>query len=197
MSDDSKVERIPKSAYEIPRVGMLPGRSVSKFISRTTYDSPEHLYADSMTYFQWNDANPLSIHKVMNSRDGPVDVWEEKPRPLSLSGLCMFLRMSPLTWNAWKDPYSPQYWPDAVPVMEWAEMVIYEQKLSQATIGQFNANIVSRELGLAEKQEVATTDNTPKVPKQINLEKLSAQERRILLEALERDDVDLDDDVLE
>ncbi|MGG4603137.1 terminase small subunit, partial [Alcaligenaceae bacterium Me47] len=65
---------------------------------------------------------------------------------MTLMGLCLFLDVSIKQWNVWRDGR-----PDLSEVISRAEAVIYQQKFSGAAADLLNANIIARELGLADK----------------------------------------------
>lgn len=75
-------------------------------------------------------------------------------RAMTLSGLCLFLNITRETWGQWRklDDFSD--------VITQAEEVIYSQKFAGAAADLLNANIIARDLGLADKSAV---DNTHRV----------------------------------
>ena len=71
-----------------------------------------------------------------------------KMRAMTLTGLCLFLDISDDTWRNYRSNE------DLLGVVSRAEKVIYDQKFSGAAADLLNANIIARDLGLAEKKEV-------------------------------------------
>lgn len=111
------------------------------------------LWEQAVKYFEWCDDNPLyeSDHMVVNKSLKEID----KPlkRPYTLQGLCIYLGCGSTWWRDFKK--NPKtYIGDFPSVMEQIEEVIYEQKFAGAAVGQFNSNIIARDLGLAEKKEI-------------------------------------------
>ena len=49
-----------------------------------------------------------------------------------------------------------EYSPDFLEVITWAETQIYNWKFKMTSIGVLNANIIARDLGLADKQDLTT-----------------------------------------
>lgn len=49
-----------------------------------------------------------------------------------------------------------EYTEDFLEVITWAETVIYNWKLKYTAIGVLNANIIARDLGIADKQDLTT-----------------------------------------
>lgn len=108
------------------------------------YEDPEALWADCQEYFEWVDANPF--HVWQNTRAGLIQV--PRIRPMTIKGLCIFLDIDETTWRGWRENRK-----DLIPIITRAEDIIYEQKFAGAASEQFNASVIARDLGLADKQE--------------------------------------------
>lgn len=123
---------------------------------RSMFKNPVELYAAVLAYFEWVEANPLkkSVHAFYEG----IPTFAEVPlmRAMSLRGLCAHLGTSIKTWIGWRKER-----PDLEDVMEWAEAIIYEQKFTGAAAGLLNANLVSRDLGLADKSELSGPNGGP------------------------------------
>jgi hypothetical protein len=102
------------------------------------FESAKLLQEACYEYFQHVQDNPLKEHA--NSK-------EEKMRAMTIGGLCVFLRINRGTWNDWRKHK------DFAEVMQEVEGIIYDQKFTAAAAGFLNANLISRELGLADKNE--------------------------------------------
>lgn len=70
-----------------------------------------------------------------------------KHHPLSVADFCIYLGCSRAWWNALPDEF--------LGVKTYIGDYIFTFQLKGAEIGEFNANIVARELGLADKREEA------------------------------------------
>jgi hypothetical protein len=68
-------------------------------------------------------------------------------RAMTVSGLCLFLDICENTWANYKKQ------PDFLSITLEVEKVIYNQKFTGAASDLLNANIIARELGLADKQQ--------------------------------------------
>ena len=77
-------------------------------------------------------------------------------RAYTLGGLCIFIDISTQTWYGWRETRQ-----DLVDVMAWAEDTIRDQKFIGAAAGLLNATIISRDLGLAERNEVSGPGGGP------------------------------------
>jgi hypothetical protein len=110
------------------------------------FTDPEVLWAACVEYFEWNEANPLETEKLVPTGGKVVRETEQRMRPLSIGGLCLFIGITRPTWVDWR-----QNRKDLVSVIANAEEVISRQKFEGASAGLLNANIISRELGLADR----------------------------------------------
>ena len=127
-------------------------KGVKPWLARATVGAPQ-LYAcpNLLTqaiheYFEWIEQNPLTSEKVGFSFGNAVVHQLKHPRAMTKTGLAMFLGVTIDTLYDWKKTR-----PDLKPVIEWAEGCIWNQKIEAAGAGLLNANIISRELGLADK----------------------------------------------
>lgn len=117
------------------------------------FASSEALWEACCEYFQWVEDNPLWENKVTQYQGVPVDMPSAKMRAMTISGLCLFLDIDRETWSRWRQD------DDFCGIVSKAEEVIYSQKFSGAAADLLNANIIARDLGLADKK-----DNTHSAP---------------------------------
>lgn len=121
------------------------------------FTSPELMWAAAEEYFEWCDANPWMKKELMKSGElvgQLVDVPTQ--RPYTLSGLCIYLDVNTVYFNQFK--YNlPEGEKDFSKVIASIEEVIYTQKYEGAAVGVFNANIIARDLGLRDKQDIDHT----------------------------------------
>lgn len=106
-------------------------------------------------YFQWVEDNPLNEERLFAYQGAVTKESAYKMRAMTIDGLCIFLDIDTHTWRNWREDK------DFLPVIDWAEMVIKNQKFTGAAADLLNANIIARDLGLADKQEV--DNKTPQV----------------------------------
>ena len=120
------------------------------------FTTPEILWEAATEYFEWCDANPLQQQNWVG-KDGD-EVVRKLIRPYTLSGLCVFLECEERSLRNYslKEEYK-----DFFPVVHRIEQIIKTQKFEGAAVGLFNANIISRDLGLADKNEVTGKDGGP------------------------------------
>jgi hypothetical protein len=108
-------------------------------------------------YFQWCEENPLVAEDFVGS--GPMAgtiVNLNKMRPFTMHGLCSYLDCSTAYFRAFKSTMDPdaKHYKDFLTVLTRIEETVYNQKFTGAAAGFLNANIIARDLGLMDKQEV-------------------------------------------
>lgn len=113
------------------------------------FTSPEQMWNLALEYFKDCGLSDLSETKAMNVA-GQVEVVElKKMHAMSQQGLCCYLNCSVATYHNYKA--KPEY----LEVTSLIDSVMFEQKFAGASAGLLNANIIARDLGLADKQEIA------------------------------------------
>jgi len=112
------------------------------------FATPDDLWAAAAEYFEWVEANPLTEEKVFNGKDGIVRADIAKMRAMTIMGLCIFLDIDRGTWAEYgkREDFSP--------ITTRVEDVIRTQKFEGASADLLNANIIARDLGLADKSEL-------------------------------------------
>lgn len=117
------------------------------------FSSPDVLWDAACEYFDWCDKNPIIevVHdkkKVNGIGDEFALIDLPKLRPYTWDGLELFLDVS-----SFREYKTNEEYKDFFQVISRIEKVIYNQKFTGAATNQFNANIISRDLGLADKTE--------------------------------------------
>jgi len=116
------------------------------------YDDPEKLQDAIEQYFEWVDNNPLVEYKPMIEDKQITNAIIPRMRPMLL-GECA--RFCGLTTDSWYDYKKKD---DFSVIIETAEEIIHNQKLSGAIAGFFKENIVARYLGIKDRTDVTTDD---------------------------------------
>lgn len=111
------------------------------------FSSPEEMLERACEYFEWANKTVILEEKPFHFQGSITEHYVAHKRPYTQNGLCVFLGIGLSTWHDYKK--KPQY----SAVIKEIESVMFEQKLAGAAVGQFNANIIARDLGLAEKTE--------------------------------------------
>lgn len=123
----------------------------------TIFKDADELEHACLEYFEWTEANPLLEQQVQFSSKQAM--WaktdKNKKRPYTQGALCIYLGIPQSTWVNWRksDKFKT--------VVSRIEEVIFHQKFEGASAGFFNANIIARDLGLADKQEITGANGGP------------------------------------
>lgn len=123
------------------------------------FATPELMWEAACEYFQWCEDNPFykSEAKVVNGgykEPGSVEIAElPMMRPFTLHGLCLYLDCNTQYFKTFKAQLKAED-KDFNTILTRIEETIYSQKFSGAASGFFNANIIARDLGLADKKEL-------------------------------------------
>lgn len=112
------------------------------------FKTPENLWVAAEEYFQWVEDNPLKEGKASQFQGKFVYGKVNKMRAMTIYGLCRFIHINFKTWQEY------QKREDFTHITREIESVIYEQKFSGAAADLLNANIIARDLGLADKKEI-------------------------------------------
>lgn len=131
------------------------------------FESPELLWESACEYFEWCDKNPLYeevIEKVKVNGIGDELRREQMPkmRPYTLHALCLYLDCSTEYLRHFEENNLESE--GFMPVITRIREIIYNQKFEGAVSGFFNANIIARDLGLADKKEVEAKIEQPLFP---------------------------------
>lgn len=115
------------------------------------FQTPAILWQACLEYFEKTDERKW-IKTEFNGKDA-IECHVPTDTPYTITGLYVFLDIVKSTWYEYrsKEGYSD--------VITRVEQIIYTQKLEGAAVGAFNANIIARELGLKETQDVNLNDN--------------------------------------
>jgi hypothetical protein len=124
------------------------------------FASPDQLWVACAEYFEWVEANPLYEYKLTSYQGVNTHEPVAKMRAMTISGLCIFLDISKQAWSEYKtrDGFGD--------VTTRVEDIIRTQKFEGASADLLNANIIARDLGLADKSEVTGKDGAALVPEQ-------------------------------
>lgn len=139
------------------------------------FESPEALWDAATEYFEWVEANPLQEAQAF-AYQGNVKVQElPKMRAMTIAGLCIFLDIDRTTWAEYgkKEGFST--------VVTRVDETIRDQKFAGAAAGLLNANIIARDLGLADKSEHTGKDGAALIPEQPKTDRELARQVAFLL----------------
>lgn len=114
------------------------------------YKTPNELWEDVKAYFIECDENPMSKQEITTTDKGTFDKEFIYKVPYTWQGLYVFLSVKDLDHYKTKDEFSE--------ILSHISNIIYNQKFTGASVNIFNANIIARDLGLADKKDVRTED---------------------------------------
>ena len=120
------------------------------------FKNPDDLWDACCQYFDYVHENPLLEDKAFAFQGVVTHEPVAKMKAMTMNGLYLFLDIDRATWAEYrvKEGFSA--------VTTRAEDVIYEQKFTGAAADLLNANIIARDLGLQDKQQLdhSSTDGT-------------------------------------
>ena len=119
------------------------------------FGDSEQLWTSCIEYFEWTEENPLQEEKAVQFQGEFIKTDLNKMRAMTLDGLCIFLDISMETWRNYRAK------DDFIEVTKKTEQIIRQQKFSGAAADMLNANIIARDLGLADKRELGSDPNKP------------------------------------
>jgi len=112
------------------------------------FERAEDLWSAACEYFEWVEANPLWEDKLVTFQGSAKHEPVAKMRAMTLAGLCLFLDVDKDTFAGYRqrEGFSG--------VTARIDDVIRSQKFAGAAADLLNANIIARDLGLADKQDL-------------------------------------------
>lgn len=110
------------------------------------FSSPEILWEAACEYFEWCEENPL--YEIDYRGKDLEKVHLPKMRAFTWAGLELYLDI-----QSFRDYKTKPEYKDFSQVISQIENVMYTQKFEGAAAGFLNANIISRELGLADRMD--------------------------------------------
>lgn len=114
------------------------------------FATPDLLWEAACEYFEWCNKHPWE--RVDFKGKDAFEVRIPTERPLTINGLCLYLHCNPAYFRTFKAQLKEKD-QDFNTVINQIEETIYTQKFEGAVVGAFNANIIARDLGLADKQD--------------------------------------------
>lgn len=119
------------------------------------FTDPDKLWHACTEYFEWVEANPLKSAELVTFQGQGTLVEVPKMRAMTIGGLCVFLDIDQTTWREYASSK------DFSPITGRVNEIIRTQKFEGASGGLLNANIIARDLGLADRAELTGKDGDP------------------------------------
>lgn len=127
-----------------------------------TFETPEAMFEAALAYFKWADANPLVEEKAFQFQGVPVMADINKMRPYTLKA---FMLHAGSSYQSWSDYRARAEFSEVVNMID---DTIRTQKFDGAVAGLMNPNIIARDLGLVDKQDLTSSDGSM-TPKGVNV----------------------------
>lgn len=133
------------------------------------FETPQILWEAACEYFNWCDRNPLQSGKTTKTKRSFKIESDPRLRVYTMSGLCLYFGIGIEYFSHFVTEQKKQIAEEAnkeakiklkenlssfTQVIDRIKLTIYTQKFSGAAGGLLKENIISRELGLADKQNV-------------------------------------------
>lgn len=122
------------------------------------FGTPALLWEAACEYFIWVEENPLYETKVFNYQGSIVTEKVPIMRAMTLAGLCFYLNCNEAYFRQFEKDKEESG--DYSTVITDIRTVIYRQKFEGAAGNLLNANIISRDLGLADKKDISSNGET-------------------------------------
>jgi hypothetical protein len=113
--------------------------------------TPTELWEKAQEYFKWVHENPLMESKVFGTG---LTMKVPKMRAMTEIAFCLFASIDHDTFANYKSKKEP--YKEFFGVTMAISNIIYTQKLEGAAADFLNANIIARDLGLRDNQDVTT-----------------------------------------
>lgn len=127
-------------------------------------EDPQALSDSADEYFNFCIENPLEVEDYRGNPPKLVKI--KKPRVFQKEALAVFCGVS--CWRTINDLKDTSK--DFLQVITRIENIIKTQKFEYAAIGEFNANIIARDLGLKDSSDVTTGgEKLPSQPTQMQI----------------------------
>jgi hypothetical protein len=122
------------------------------------FASPELLWEAATEYFNWVDSHPWYKVEAVKSGDLAGTLMKiPMVRPYTLSGFQLYIGSSESYWRDFKKANHA----DFSSVIAEIENAMTTQKFEGAAVGAFNANIISRDLGLRDNLGISDPHGKP------------------------------------
>lgn len=138
------------------------------------FATPELLWEEACNYFEWCDKTPIKTDEVVKSGilAGTL-IKVPKKRPYTIQGLCIYLDANTEFFNQFRKEMRERTDKEAKDfscIINKIDEIIYQQKFEGAVVGLFNSNIIARDLGLRDKQDLTSNGEQIATPTAIQVQ---------------------------
>ena len=160
------VKKIVVSKLDTKMTGNQFWKLRSKHGRDRLFENPQMLWQAACEYFDWCEANPL-IEVDFKGKDADR-VELPKMRAFTMQGLCLYIGCNVGYFNDFElsiKKKESQIDKDFSVIITRIRETIYNQKFTGAAAGFLNSNIIARDLGLTDKQDI--TSGGEKLPQTV------------------------------
>lgn len=151
------------------------------------FNNPKLLLAACEEYFHWVDAHPwFKTEQLKKARqDTRTKKWittvqVPTARPYTIQGLCRYLDCNTMWFNQFEKSLTGKEDESSKGfsiIITHVREIIYQQKFEGAAVGAFNGNIIARELGLSDKNELTGKGGKDLIPDRLpNVDNLTVEQ---------------------
>lgn len=124
------------------------------------FATPEIMWNAACEYFEWVENNPLMETKSYSFQGQPFQDEVPKMRAMTMEGLCLFLHVNTRYFAQFEGSLDldTKEGKDFSTIISEIKETMKNQKFIGAAADLLNANIISRDLGLADKKDINVTE---------------------------------------
>lgn len=109
---------------------------------------------EARKYFEWAVANPITKTEAIKGGAMAGNLVQiEVPRPWTLQALLVWMNISTKQWHKYR---SDDVYREFHDICDAIENAIRTQKMEHAMVGNYNANVVMRDIGVSENKMIET-----------------------------------------
>lgn len=117
--------------------------------------TPEGLWDEAVKYFEWMSERVWNKKEAIKSGDLAGTIMDVPiTTPMSIESFCLFADIDRKTFDNYES--NSKEYQDFFHIITRIRGIIESQQLEGATVGTYNANIIARKLGLADKTDVTS-----------------------------------------
>lgn len=141
-------------------------RLLKQYNRSTVYLTPQDLLQAAVGYFEWCADNCPQEAKVFSYQGETILAEVDKVRAFTKTGLAQHLGITTHKLDSYRSISAK--WNEVCVLIDEA---IYTQKFENAAAGLLNAALIARDLGLADKTDLSSSDGSmsPATPVTVNM----------------------------
>ena len=141
-------------------------------------ETPDQLMELAFDYFDWVEANPLKEEKAFAFQGDVTKEKVDKMRPFTMDAMCFHIGITYSTYAEWRNSRE-----DLSEVIAIIDKIIRNQKFEGAAANMLNANIISRDLGMVDKQDLNHSNPDGNMGANVNID-ITAEDMLSILDKI-------------